>query len=596
MKEQLLSIAEANNATSIIEQIRDLNKEQYKTSVAFLGEFSSGKTTLVNALLRKQFLPSFDKPTTAIITEITRGDENYFSIVEKMNGSLSVQEIEVSQIAEEVQKGGNNRILKVEIKDSELLDERTILIDTPGVSSINQTHSKVTYGYLPVMDVVLMVVNINMGSISKSLQKFIQDCPENVKEKLHFVLNFKDTKSPSQVDKLVSEFEESVKEFISDAKILVISSKMAIKANVLNNKELYEKSGVNRIEEIIKVGIPKLHETIAEARYLESLHKLKNDLIYFLQEKETNLTLDKSEFLKKIEDLKVEKQNLKKESEKILKDFDELKNETNVTLDKLNKDYTSSFINGLNNQSLEPVIVQYTNEFTIVLENQLASIEDYKLPPTILEKLSNSTVNSINNKVGTVFQIANKLPSLINAGAIAVATGGAGVVANVAEMALVHAGGKAIELAEKHLTDENTKEEVSKLITKGQDIAVMSIPKKQAEVKPISKRRAVATTILTVLDQLNVTEFAKNKITEATQKSNVYRALRENSNHIVNDIFSGINSILIRKIDSEINQPIRIKEAAIAGVKEELSKSVEELKDMKKLISSDLITLYKIAN
>src|SRR5690606_27336946 len=114
-----------------------------------------------------------------IITEITLGDENRFSIVEKMNGSISIQEIEVSEIAEEVQKEGNNRILKVEIKDSEVLDENTILIDTPGVSSINETHSKVTYGYLPIMDVVFMVVNINMGSISKSLQTFIQDCPEN---------------------------------------------------------------------------------------------------------------------------------------------------------------------------------------------------------------------------------------------------------------------------------------------------------------------------------------------------------------------------------------------------------------------------------
>lgn len=594
MKEQLLSIAEANNATSITDELNNLNKENFKTYVAFLGEFSSGKTTLVNALLRKQFLPSFDKPTTAIITEITKGKEN-FSIVENINGSVSIQKIEVSEIAEEVQKEGKNRILKVEIEDSELLDDRTVLIDTPGVSSINKLHSKVTYGYLPSMDVVFMVVNINMGSISKSLQAFIQDCPENIKEKLHFVLNFKDTKSPSQIEKLVSEFENSVKEFISNAKILVVSSKIAIKANASNNKELYVKSGVNKIEEIIKVEIPKLHGAIADGRFQESLHKLKNDLIYFLQEKETNLTLDKSDFLKKIEELKSEKQDLKKESEKIFKDFADLKNETNVTLDKLNKDYTSSFINGLNNQNLEPVIIQYTNEFTIVLENKLVSIENYKLPPTVLDKLSNSTVNSINNKVGTVFQIANKLPSLLNAGAIALATGGTSVIANVAELALVHAGGKAIDLAEKHLSEKSTKEEVAKLITEGQDIAVKAIPKKVVNVKPISKGRAVATTILTVLDQLNVTEFAKNKITEATQKSNVYNALRENSNHIVNEVFLGVNTILIQKIDDEINQPLRIKEDAIVAVKEELSKSEAQLNSTKKKVSEDLLILYKTA-
>lgn len=338
-KDKLISIAEANNATSITKELKELNKEKYKTSVAFLGEFSSGKTTLVNALLRKQFLPTFDKPTTAIITEITKGDENYFSIVDKVNGSLSTQEIEVSEIAEIVQKEGKNRTLKVEVKDSELLDERTVLIDTPGVSSINETHSKITYGYLPNMDIVFIVVNINMGSISKSLQTFIQDCPENVKEKLHFVLNFKDTKSPSQIDRLVSEFENSVKEFISDAKIIKVSSKDAVKANTINDTELFEKSGVHEIEKIIKLEIPKLHEAIADARYLEALGDLRNDLIYFLQEKESNLKLDKSDFLKKIEDLKLEKQELKKESVKIFKDFDKFESDTNLTLDKLNKEY-----------------------------------------------------------------------------------------------------------------------------------------------------------------------------------------------------------------------------------------------------------------
>ena len=596
MKEQLLSIAEANNAAFIAEELKGLSKEKYKTSVAFLGEFSSGKTTLINALLRTKFLPSFDKPTTAIITEITKGDENHFRIVQNNNGSVYSKEIEISEIAEEVQKGGKNRLLKVEVKDSELLDENTILIDTPGVSSINELHSKVTYGYLPNMDVVFMVVNINMGSISKSLQTFIEDCTENVKEKLHFVLNFKDTKSPSQIEKLVSEFKNSVNEFIPNANIIIASSKAALKANVSNDSELYNKSGVNEIENVIKFEIPKLHAEIAEERYIESLIKLKNDLIYFLQEKESNLSLDKSDFFKKIEDLKIEKQDLKKESDKITRDFDVIKDSTKQALTRLNKDSVSSFINGLNNNSLEPVVNQYSNEFSGVLETQLASIENYELPLSILSKLSDSTTNSINNKVGMAFDIANKLPALINAGAIAIATGGTGLLANAAEMAVVHAGGRALELADKHIKDETTKEEAVNAITEGQTEVINNLPKVDSIIKkPISKKRAVLSTILTVLDQLNITEIAKNKITEQTQKNNIYSALKSNSNHIVNEIFLGVNTIMNQRIDIEINHPMSIKEAAIAGVKEELSKSVEQLKDIKTQISNDLITLYKIA-
>lgn len=141
MKTTLKEIATNNNAEQILKQLELLEKEQFLTRVAFLGEFSSGKTTLVNALLKKQFLPSFDKPTTAIITEISKGDKTSFHIIENNNGNNSSKEIEVSEIAKEVQIEGKNRLLKVKVEDSEILDEKTVLIDTPGVSSINKNNS-----------------------------------------------------------------------------------------------------------------------------------------------------------------------------------------------------------------------------------------------------------------------------------------------------------------------------------------------------------------------------------------------------------------------------------------------------------------------
>ena len=593
MKNELLSIAKVNKANLIVDKLNNLSKDSYKTSVAFLGEFSSGKTTLVNALIKKQFLPSFDKPTTAIITEIIKGKETTFEILENSNGQSSSKTIEVSEIAEEVQKEGFNRFLKVKINDSDLLDENTILIDTPGVSSINETHSKVTYGYLPNMDVVFMVVNINMGSISKSLEAFIDNCPENIRRKLYFVLNFKDTKSPSQIEKLVTEFKSSVKDLIADAKIIVVSSRDALKANLTADIDLYNKSGVNIIEEIIKIEIPKLHSEIAEKRYLESLESIKKDLIFFLQEKESNLFLDKSEFLKKIEDLKIEKQELKKGSDKIKRDLDLIKSETENTVQRLNKNMVSRFIQGLNNDSLDPITAQYTKEFTSVLESKLVTIENYDLPQSILDNISSSTVGGLRDKVGTWFEISNKLPMLINSGAIALATGGTSLAANVAEVAVVHTVGKAIDLAEKNLTVDKTLGEVSKTINESDYDATNNSSKNTENIKTISKRRAVATTILTVLDQLNVTEFAKNKINESIQKNNVYNALKDNSNQIIEDVFKGINTIVNQRIDIEINQPLLIKEDSINVVKEELSSSLEDLNNIKKQISKDLISLYK---
>src|SRR5690554_4441029 len=125
---QLIStIAEKHGINSIAEKLDALKEEHIKVKVAFLGEFSAGKSTLVNALMKKNFLPSFDKPTTAIVTEIEKGEEYKFEISESNGEEVVVRNISPADLAEEVQRTGNGRVLKIKVSDSDLIDEDTIL-------------------------------------------------------------------------------------------------------------------------------------------------------------------------------------------------------------------------------------------------------------------------------------------------------------------------------------------------------------------------------------------------------------------------------------------------------------------------------------
>ena len=72
LQNTILETAKKYDLNTIAEKANSINEKTIKTKVAFLGEFSSGKTSLVNALIKKSFLPMFDKPTTAIITEIEK--------------------------------------------------------------------------------------------------------------------------------------------------------------------------------------------------------------------------------------------------------------------------------------------------------------------------------------------------------------------------------------------------------------------------------------------------------------------------------------------------------------------------------------------
>lgn len=194
-KEQLLSISERHELLDVKKRISDIKSEDIQVNVAFLGEFKSGKTTIVNALLGKKILPMFATPTTAVITEISKGTEDKFYVIKKDTDENELkQEISIGQLADAVTNVDINKKVLVQLKDIAFLDEKLLIIDTPGVSSIEKSHDDVTFGYLPMVDVAFFVMNINIGSPTKSLLDFLKQYPKETLSKFYFILNHTDTK------------------------------------------------------------------------------------------------------------------------------------------------------------------------------------------------------------------------------------------------------------------------------------------------------------------------------------------------------------------------------------------------------------------
>jgi len=63
------------NKKLIIEQKRDWMRKLRQTEfpVAFLGSYSAGKSTMINAILGREILPATNQPTTAFPTLIKKG-------------------------------------------------------------------------------------------------------------------------------------------------------------------------------------------------------------------------------------------------------------------------------------------------------------------------------------------------------------------------------------------------------------------------------------------------------------------------------------------------------------------------------------------
>jgi GTP-binding protein EngB required for normal cell division len=111
--------------------------------VAVVGEFKRGKSTLVNALLGEDVLPTGVLPLTLVATELTFGDPGV--VVEFLD--RRTQLVPKEQIAAYVTESGNpgneQGVAWVEVRGRwPLLESGVVLVDTPGIASLYQHNTE----------------------------------------------------------------------------------------------------------------------------------------------------------------------------------------------------------------------------------------------------------------------------------------------------------------------------------------------------------------------------------------------------------------------------------------------------------------------
>ena len=191
-----------------------------KTTIAFVGEFSSGKTSIVNRILSQDNpnipqLPVSAKATTAIPTYISGGKSQAqyrFFTPDNILKSLSKEQFEKLD-HETLKEIGSVKslitylVLSYENKNLETLS----ILDTPGFSN-NEEDSSRTADVINECDALFWAIDVNNGTINRNSLEIIK---QKLKKPLYVVLNKIDTKSPSEVDKV----EDLVRKTFREAKV-----------------------------------------------------------------------------------------------------------------------------------------------------------------------------------------------------------------------------------------------------------------------------------------------------------------------------------------------------------------------------------------
>lgn len=176
-----------------------------KTTIAFVGEFSSGKTSIINLILTngqkgKNLLSVDNSVTTAIPTYISNASEEkyrFFSSDEKLkeiskDTFYSIDKKVIDRI------GSLSSLVKYFVMTYNNPELTAIsILDTPGFSSNDEEDSRRTISVINECDALFWVIDVNAGEISASSVKTLR---EHLKKDLYIILNKIDTMSAHGVN------------------------------------------------------------------------------------------------------------------------------------------------------------------------------------------------------------------------------------------------------------------------------------------------------------------------------------------------------------------------------------------------------------
>lgn len=193
-----------------------------------VGEFNHGKTTFVNALLGRQVLPTGVTPTTACIHHLEFADEPSAAVV-KHDGSR--KDIPFDEVRRYVvgADGDPDAVKHLEVFfPADLLKERVVLVDTPGVNDLSLTRSDITYSYIPKSDAVLFLLDAGQP-LKESERVFLQEkLLAASRNKIVFVVTKRDIWDEAEEKEALAYIKNELTRICPNAPVFPVSAERAL--------------------------------------------------------------------------------------------------------------------------------------------------------------------------------------------------------------------------------------------------------------------------------------------------------------------------------------------------------------------------------
>ncbi|NRZ58804.1 GTPase Era involved in 16S rRNA processing [Clostridium beijerinckii] len=269
--------------------------------VAIMGITSSGKSTLVNAILGEQILPVAIKPSSSIIITCSKANDRQAVIFfedgtcKELKGK-DLNDKNIGKYADESNNPNNKfRVIQIDITTPAfLLGDNIHIIDSPGLDACNlDMHERLTLEVLlPTIDICIFLTTVKANSDAVNVEKIKI---VNSKEKqIMLVQNMIDSIEAKIGKKgaVVEDKREILKKHKKRAEnllkngtggnnnfeVIQLSALNALNGIIRNDKALYNESNLDKFNKAIKSCVVKVAPKLDEQR-IESISDKIHEII-----------------------------------------------------------------------------------------------------------------------------------------------------------------------------------------------------------------------------------------------------------------------------------------------------------------------------
>ncbi len=224
-------------------------------NLAVVGQFKRGKSSLMNAVLGRNLLPTGLLPLTSAITTLCYGPKE--RVLLRRKGWAWEQEVPLTQLAAyitELGNPGNEKGLieaRVELP-LPFLRRGLHFIDTPGIGSARHENTATTYAFLPQMNAVIFVTSVE-APLSEAEERFLVDIRGQVRQ-LFVVVNKMDMLAgETEREEVLGYIHTRVEQFLGtgNAHLSPLSARDGLTAKLNHDDVGIHRSGLAPFEQAL---------------------------------------------------------------------------------------------------------------------------------------------------------------------------------------------------------------------------------------------------------------------------------------------------------------------------------------------------------